>query len=740
MTEKAVIVRLNCGQLRLRPNSQLNVLYGLNGAGKTQTIELFRSAFSQGRFLGVRRPDEYAGRASGASFEVEIVDVSPKMEVHELQDFGALLRDRIFETLSKNFRGKEYRTGSGSDLEGLVELWLQTSIRNGPMRAWSLSVVDAIAGEPTEENLLESARESFSRLAVIAREISRQRRFTILISAGAPSLHIAFQANESTPCLWSEIVAASDLWPDTEQLMEAEVDLVYERSDGLADSDEIERIRSRWNDEFQRLADLSFVNGTALTNSDIEETSWIYRDYILEESFAPGELDWAEIIWWRLSLQMEEARSGARRGLEEQLFVILGADDFDIDSPTREVLKRAIDEATTDDEDLNSRAVSEALILASLALGERASNFFAEFLPDAHSLVVGVPTREDVLAGRNEFWRAKLVSGGEICLSDLSLASRRVAQIAISLALAEMSDINSLIVLLLDEPEMGLHREAERKFLSALASLAQKPNMIVVVTSHSPLALSTPSAILHHVTRNSRGETAVRPLPMPDREGLKAFGLSSADLLSLVRLFLVVEGHHDELVLNGLFGDCEGGFRENGVHILPMHGGRHATSVVNRNLIWDYSDAPIALLLDRVPGEALAAVWAQALLRFATGDNDAEQRKASKWFRENAPTALEGSIKGKGKADEVAWIVALGSRALESGNPERLTLLGLEADDILAYLPAGSLGEGTWLEAKRRGLSDEEIQNAVRKMEPIHSDLIHVLDACRGLTQGGAHS
>ncbi len=64
-----------------------------------------------------------------------------------------------------------------------------------------------------------------------------------------------------------------------------------------------------------------------------------------------------------------------------------------------------------------------------------------------------------------------------------------------------------------------------------------------------------------HVTRGPDGRAVAKPMPLrfihasQSTEGLKDLRLTPADLLQLVRVFVIVEGTQDKMVLDHLLAD-----------------------------------------------------------------------------------------------------------------------------------------------------------------------------------------
>jgi energy-coupling factor transporter ATP-binding protein EcfA2 len=155
----------------------------------------------------------------------------------------------------------------------------------------------------------------------------------------------------------------------------------------------------------------------------------------------------------------------------------------------------------------------------------------------------------------------------------------------------------TLTVRVFDEPEAHLHPLAQRGAARALEHLRRVGNN-VVVASHSPHFLDLPDWSLVHVQRGSEG-TSVTQLSLDDTQArgdlAESLGVNRGELLAGMSYLLIVEGHHDRLVLDRLFGKE---LREAGVAILCMHGTHNLLATAELDFLDRYLDVPIGVLLD----------------------------------------------------------------------------------------------------------------------------------------------
>lgn len=294
------------------------------------------------------------------------------------------------------------------------------------------------------------------------------------------------------------------------------------------------------------------------------------------------------------------------------------------------------------------------------------------------------------------------------------------------------------LVVTLDEPEAALHRSAEAHMAQGLAKWARHLPARVVVASHSPEVLDLPDAQLLHVARRDKPHTEVMPLTAPSRGTLSAFGLTPSDLLRRQRAFLLVEGRHEEIVLDGLIGDA---LHEARVDVLPLRGGRELPATIDSQFLFHYTDAHIIAMLDAVSAKHIQGVWHEALTLVERPDADA----ASEYLRKQIP----------GKQPERKWLREFLTLGLSKRQEQRLTPFGLTAGDIVEYLPVelivggneswpdlrmrhsregGSTPFKPWL-TKRYGadFSAERIRAAVKAMDTIPEEFTALISLCQSL-------
>jgi energy-coupling factor transporter ATP-binding protein EcfA2 len=310
-----------------------------------------------------------------------------------------------------------------------------------------------------------------------------------------------------------------------------------------------------------------------------------------------------------------------------------------------------------------------AIRLASL-VSASATNYFVKFFESASELRLRINPPEIWDQVGRATWEALDLSGKFISLTQLSNAQSRWARFSIRLALADALD-DKPILILLDEPEAGLHRRAERHLVSGLAELCEKPNISVIVATHSPSFLRSDLAKLIHVRRGLSHKIVAQAMTNDIRNKMFELGLDPSDLLQLCRGILLVEGSHDVAVMDGLFGDI---LRNSGIQIFPMRGAKGLKEVVDAQLLFDFTDVPLTIMLDNSSTETIEMLWNKACVLFDE-DNDSDWLGALEELRKNSPG-------GEGK-----FLKEFCSKAIKSTERHRVQFAMLAAPDILDYLP-----------------------------------------------------
>ncbi|MGW6174102.1 hypothetical protein ACWF5H_11470 [Arthrobacter sp. NPDC055138] len=336
-----------------------------------------------------------------------------------------------------------------------------------------------------------------------------------------------------------------------------------------------------------------------------------------------------------------------------------------------------IDIATESETQLNPRfllAVSEVTSAANTFLDLTGPHYF--------TLELELKSPSEWFVGEVPEWWAK--SGDiEVGLGRLSGAELRWAKTALQWAITGQ-DTSRPQIFLIDEPERGLHRARERELPRAMNSLCRaSQNLSVLAASHAPAFLDVRvGAILHHVSRLREYPTVLHSVDLSSQASLSqsahSLGLAPSDLLQLTRVFVLVEGIHDEIVLDTLIGDS---IRDGGGRIIPINGAAHARSIADARILFDATEASVVFVLDNVVGREASEIWESAVGAYENG-----QRKVAK--------SILARLTDLSFGGESLWLRELGERAIDCNVIHRIRPFGLSKRDILCYLPVTDFVSG----------------------------------------------
>ncbi len=299
------------------------------------------------------------------------------------------------------------------------------------------------------------------------------------------------------------------------------------------------------------------------------------------------------------------------------------------------------------------------------------------------------------------------------------------------------------MVVLLDEPEAGLHRAAEESTSRLLVELADSLSVPMIVATHSPVFLRD-TRIRHLVVERQAGKLASLNRSLNVLETTyRSLGVPKHEMLFLYRTILLVEGRHDEIVMDGLLGRQ---LRELRTLVVPLHGGRLMPTAADSRLLIDYSDHHIVALVDNANSSLFSRLVHAARTIAPT---DVEQFDA---------TSKE--ILGTRFNEETGFISRLMRRAFERNELERFHAQALSKADIIEYLPVHVLVPAalswdvlkaeherqkkisrfkTWLKVtKGATIDDSAIVNACSSLDVVHSDFTKLIKFLESLPQHGS--
>jgi len=261
-----------------------------------------------------------------------------------------------------------------------------------------------------------------------------------------------------------------------------------------------------------------------------------------------------------------------------------------------------------------------------------------------------------------------------------TLSSAQARWVDLSLELAKLSFHTSPLMILLDEPDQGLHVTASKSALQSLSNIGGT----VIVATHSISALRLNTGRINHVQRNAAGETYVEKLAATDGQLLSSLklGVDPLDLLSFKRVAIFVEGFHDEIVLGCLFPDKQDPIH-NRMMVIATRGEKQLTNGVDSQLIISFSKMNIIIVADKIRSDFFEEERLKLLKQFRNGETIDQLRKQLRdWNR--------GVLQKTQKAFiyEERTMVDIFDRALLSDSLHRVRIQGVEKNDILETIPS----------------------------------------------------
>lgn len=160
--------------------------------------------------------------------------------------------------------------------------------------------------------------------------------------------------------------------------------------------------------------------------------------------------------------------------------------------------------------------------------------------------------------------------------------------------------------LLLDEPERGLHRTAEAQMSRGIETLTGS-DVRAVLATHSPELLDHGVGDVSYVRRRSHDRPGA-VLAMRDFDAVREdLGLNPSDMLRRrTRGIALAEGEHDLEILNGAIGTE---LRQLGVEVLALRGGSNLKHLVDSRFLYEFTDAVLFPVLDDLTLSPISELW-----------------------------------------------------------------------------------------------------------------------------------
>lgn len=359
--------------------------------------------------------------------------------------------------------------------------------------------------------------------------------------------------------------------------------------------------------------------------------------------------------------------------------IVGGTDDLNWAVSTVEAAKIRIETETGQQVDLiDESGKFSAPIMADIKkIADRANAYLARIFPAPPLLVFEFGSPSTWLTGVQPFWaflpdNSKRTFPIEDTLSESQL---RWAQIAIAVASARTTD--RPVILVCDEPERGLHLSAARRLPGALAYITEHDEISAFIASHSHYTLAHPEVHATRIDRSKREGTTLfhNTISLIDTESRRRseaeLGLTAAELQSLMRVAVVVEGLHDEIVFKHLI---RGTLDASQAAIFPLYGGKNAKTLPAARMMIDGSEAPIVVVMDHLTNDVIAPAWAEIKMHARAGNHA------------SAVEVADRDLRSGGGAGELTFLRQLARAAIANYSVDRIVIHGLSYPDVICYL------------------------------------------------------
>ena len=330
----------------------------------------------------------------------------------------------------------------------------------------------------------------------------------------------------------------------------------------------------------------------------------------------------------------------------------------------------------------------------------------------------------------------------KVLFTQLSDAQQRMIEIVLEIVLAEHKK-RSQIIVIGDEIDRSMHENA----VASLYKVLQSSQLPVIVATHSFQALVNTPCRKRHIELVENGITLKTVSSTDLDQTSEALGVTKSSLLGLTQLFVVVEGEHDQIVINELL-KAESLLSDLRVQVLPMRGTENALRILDSRL-FAYSAAKILVVVDNglnnVIGERLT--HAKELVR---------QKKT---FQEVQTEIMR--MTGREESNEEKTLTALIIDSAKQGMLARLNIYALSKGDIIEYLSPDVFGLGeAWEELREKyqewrtqvfkgkkdfkfflikeyqaSIDSSKIGLGATRLNMLHSDLVGLITEIQSLIQ-----
>ncbi len=322
---------------------------------------------------------------------------------------------------------------------------------------------------------------------------------------------------------------------------------------------------------------------------------------------------------------------------------------------------------------------------------------------------------------------------------DLSKAQQKAIEILVAIEVAKF-DNDQCVIVVGDEIDQSFHEAV----ITALYDELQKSKLSVLAVTHSFQALVSAGGKKRQISCTSNGLKNSQFTSSDIAASASDLGVSKSSLLGLTDLFVIVEGEHDQIVINEILASSNLGVGLQ-IQVLPMRGTENVLRILDSRLL-QYSDARIIVVADNDLNGVINGRFSNAKESVA-GGVDAQEIK-SEILRAKTPNETQ----------EVKQLTNLIIDAVERGMLDRLSVFAMSKGDIIEYLPSGDFElRGTWeelraqhmqwssglkpksakdfktfLRVQLRGMIDSKvIEKSIQNLDSLHPDFLALLDQIR---------
>lgn len=282
--------------------------------------------------------------------------------------------------------------------------------------------------------------------------------------------------------------------------------------------------------------------------------------------------------------------------------------------------------------------------------------------------------------------------------------SSRWASRALQIATMKNGGHSELPKLLIwDEPELGLYPLAVRRLTEQIIPELVEDGFKIIFATHS-LHLASRADQIYEAIRENAYFPDLRVVSQFDKSKLLELGFSMSDALLAQRGFVIVEGVHDQIILNTLF---EKKFYNSGKRILKVNGKENILTLPETELLLAF-DQPINLVLDGGERSGLSLTFLQqlnVLLKTACANNFKDIELLAERILPRSPSDEGATIK--------RFLVQLLNTAKVRNDFEslqKISIFMLSKDDILDYLRPSELWPGKMLDDDWARIKDQFIR------------------------------